>query len=204
MAPSIPRRRVRLSTNHFARAFRRTFGRPPHRWLVDRRIDQVKSLLLKSQTSLADNNALMQLRKRRGVLEVAIDNAGEVGMYCAWELKDFPDNPEQCNSGRTCSNRAPCSFARNSAELPNFNTQAIFQTKRSYAAWAIRCRLPSRGCCARMALRAFVQHESGKSSTCAKLESMARKLPSTASPHATRVVLIVLPARSRTSHSSIV
>jgi AraC family transcriptional regulator len=43
-----------LSTSHFARAFRRTFGRPPHRWLVDRRIDQVKTLLLNSQASLAD------------------------------------------------------------------------------------------------------------------------------------------------------
>ncbi len=43
-----------LSTSHFTRAFRRTFGRPPHRWLVEQRIEQVKNLLLNSQTSLAE------------------------------------------------------------------------------------------------------------------------------------------------------
>jgi AraC-like DNA-binding protein len=35
-----------LSVSHFAHAFRRTFGRPPHRWLMERRIDAVKNLLL--------------------------------------------------------------------------------------------------------------------------------------------------------------
>jgi AraC family transcriptional regulator len=43
-----------LSTSHFARAFRRTFNRPPHRWLIDRRIDEAKRLLLNSKMSLAE------------------------------------------------------------------------------------------------------------------------------------------------------
>jgi len=43
-----------LSTSHFAHAFRRTFGRPPHRWLMERRIDAVKNLLLTTQLSLAE------------------------------------------------------------------------------------------------------------------------------------------------------
>jgi len=43
-----------LSTSHFAHAFRRTFGRPPHRWLMERRIDTVKNLLLTSRFSLAE------------------------------------------------------------------------------------------------------------------------------------------------------
>jgi AraC family transcriptional regulator len=43
-----------LSVSHFAHAFRRTFGRPPHRWLIERRIDAVKNLLLTSRLTLAE------------------------------------------------------------------------------------------------------------------------------------------------------
>src|SRR5580693_8710265 len=43
-----------LSTSHFAHAFRRTFGSPPHRWLMERRIDAVKDLLLATHLSLAE------------------------------------------------------------------------------------------------------------------------------------------------------
>jgi len=43
-----------LSVSHFAHAFRRTFGRPPHRWLMERRIDAVKGLLLTSRLTLAE------------------------------------------------------------------------------------------------------------------------------------------------------
>jgi AraC family transcriptional regulator len=43
-----------LSISHFAHAFRRTFGRPPHRWLMERRIDAVKDLLLTSRSTLAE------------------------------------------------------------------------------------------------------------------------------------------------------
>jgi AraC family transcriptional regulator len=43
-----------LSVSHFAHAFRRTVGRPPHRWLIERRIDVVKSLLLTSRLTLAE------------------------------------------------------------------------------------------------------------------------------------------------------
>ena len=42
-----------LSVSHFAHAFRRTFGRPPHRWLMEHRIDVVKNLLLTSRLTLA-------------------------------------------------------------------------------------------------------------------------------------------------------
>jgi AraC-like DNA-binding protein len=43
-----------LSVSHFAHAFRRTFGRPPHRWLLERRINAVKNLLLTSRLPLAE------------------------------------------------------------------------------------------------------------------------------------------------------
>jgi AraC family transcriptional regulator len=43
-----------LSVSHFAHAFRRTFGRPPHRWLMERRIDAVKTFLITSRLTLAE------------------------------------------------------------------------------------------------------------------------------------------------------
>jgi AraC family transcriptional regulator len=43
-----------LSVSHFARAFRRTFGRPPYRWLIERRVEMAKMHLLHSDLSLAD------------------------------------------------------------------------------------------------------------------------------------------------------
>ncbi|WP_246665097.1 AraC family transcriptional regulator [Neorhizobium sp. P12A] len=35
-----------LSTSHFARAFARSTGTPPHRWLMQRRVDRAKELML--------------------------------------------------------------------------------------------------------------------------------------------------------------
>jgi AraC family transcriptional regulator len=43
-----------LSLSHFAHAFRRTFGQPPHSWLMERRVDAVKNLLLTSRWTLAE------------------------------------------------------------------------------------------------------------------------------------------------------
>jgi AraC-like DNA-binding protein len=44
----------RLSPSHFVRLFRITFQRSPHTWLVERRIDALKKLLLNADVSLAD------------------------------------------------------------------------------------------------------------------------------------------------------
>jgi AraC-like DNA-binding protein len=43
-----------LSVSHFARAFKKTFQRPPHRWLIERRVDRAKDLLSNSRLPLAD------------------------------------------------------------------------------------------------------------------------------------------------------
>ncbi len=43
-----------LSAGHFARAFKRSFGRTPHRWLEQRRVDAVKDLLQHSDLPLQD------------------------------------------------------------------------------------------------------------------------------------------------------
>jgi AraC family transcriptional regulator len=45
---------VQLSTYHFARAFKRSFGIPPHRYHTDRRIERARALLADPQTSVAD------------------------------------------------------------------------------------------------------------------------------------------------------
>ena len=43
-----------LSVGHFTRAFRKSFGMSPYRWLLERRIDRAKSLLVTSNLPLAD------------------------------------------------------------------------------------------------------------------------------------------------------
>jgi AraC family transcriptional regulator len=46
-------RACKLSPGHFARAFRQTTGQPPHRWLMEQRIEKAKQLLVDSTLSLA-------------------------------------------------------------------------------------------------------------------------------------------------------
>ena len=43
-----------MSPGHFSRAFRRTTGVPPHRWLLRRRVDRACGLLLRSDLTLAE------------------------------------------------------------------------------------------------------------------------------------------------------
>jgi AraC family transcriptional regulator len=47
-------RECRLSVSHFSRAFRRTMGVPPHKWLLTRRIEVAKERLRDHQLSLLD------------------------------------------------------------------------------------------------------------------------------------------------------
>jgi AraC family transcriptional regulator len=42
-----------LSISHFSRAFRNTTGRPPHRWLLERRVEAAKGLLVRGDMPLA-------------------------------------------------------------------------------------------------------------------------------------------------------
>ena len=43
-----------LSASHFSRAFRISTGRPPHRWLLERRVEAAKVLLIAGDLPLAD------------------------------------------------------------------------------------------------------------------------------------------------------
>lgn len=45
---------VRLSPFHFARAFRQSFGMPPHRYHTDRRIERAKTLLAEASNSVTN------------------------------------------------------------------------------------------------------------------------------------------------------
>jgi AraC family transcriptional regulator len=45
---------AQLSTYHFARAFKRSFGIPPHRYRTNRRIERARALLADPKTSVAD------------------------------------------------------------------------------------------------------------------------------------------------------
>jgi AraC family transcriptional regulator len=47
-------RAVDLSPSHFARAFKQTTGKPPHRWLLELRIEKAKEMLLGSGLPLAE------------------------------------------------------------------------------------------------------------------------------------------------------
>lgn len=44
----------RLSSSHFARAFKQTVGSPPHRWLLEQRVRMAKGLLATSRESISD------------------------------------------------------------------------------------------------------------------------------------------------------
>jgi AraC-like DNA-binding protein len=43
-----------LSVSHFARSFKQTIGQTPHRWLLDRRVDEAKNLLMHSGMRLSE------------------------------------------------------------------------------------------------------------------------------------------------------
>jgi AraC-like DNA-binding protein len=43
-----------LSVSHFARAFKQTFRKPPYKWLIERRVDRAKQLIMTSRMPLAD------------------------------------------------------------------------------------------------------------------------------------------------------
>jgi AraC family transcriptional regulator len=43
-----------LSVSHFARAFKKTFRKPPHNWLTERRVDRARDLMTNSRLPLVD------------------------------------------------------------------------------------------------------------------------------------------------------
>ena len=100
-----------LSVSHFAHAFRRTFGRPPHRWLMERRIDAVKNLLLTSRLTLAevatqcgfaDQSALSRSfkRVRSGQRRLAAPGAADLRASCVGVRSDGADSKFRLDAER--------------------------------------------------------------------------------------------------------
>jgi AraC-like DNA-binding protein len=50
-----------LSLGHFARAFKKTFRRPPHTWLTELRVEKAKDLMMSSRLSLADGRRTLAI-----------------------------------------------------------------------------------------------------------------------------------------------
>ncbi|MET0533979.1 MAG: AraC family transcriptional regulator [Steroidobacter sp.] len=45
---------VRLNPSHFGRAFRNSFGEPPHEYVIRRRVERAQGLMLSTRASLSD------------------------------------------------------------------------------------------------------------------------------------------------------
>jgi AraC family transcriptional regulator len=45
---------VRLNSSHFGRAFRNSFGEPPHEYVIRRRVERAQGLMLSTDASLSD------------------------------------------------------------------------------------------------------------------------------------------------------
>jgi RNA polymerase sigma factor (sigma-70 family) len=117
-------------------------------------------------TTIAVNTALMQLRKRRGILEIAIDNSGEVGTYSEWNLKDSRDNPEQCFERQQRADLIQSGMLKLPPELRKvvelqYSRDLSNKEIAGYLGISLAAT-KSRLLRARTALRAFVQREASK------------------------------------------
>jgi RNA polymerase sigma-70 factor, ECF subfamily len=123
-------------------------------------------------TSIAVNTALMLLRKRRGVLKIAIDNAGEVGTCSELDFKDTRENPEQCFERQQRADLIQSAIQR----LPSALRKVVvlrysgdLSIKEIALSLGIsQAATKSRLLRARIMLRGFVQLESGKLPTSAE------------------------------------
>jgi AraC family transcriptional regulator len=67
----------RLSVSHFARAFTRSTGISPHRWLMQRRVDVAKDLMLSTDSSLVEISLKCGFSDQSHFTKVFAEAAGE-------------------------------------------------------------------------------------------------------------------------------
>jgi AraC family transcriptional regulator len=70
-------RECRLSVSHFARAFARSTGISPHRWLMQRRVEVAKDLMLTTETSLIEISFRCGFSDQSHFTRVFAEAAGE-------------------------------------------------------------------------------------------------------------------------------
>jgi AraC-like DNA-binding protein len=70
-------RECRLSVSHFARAFARSTGISPHRWLMRRRVEVAKDLMLTTDTSLVEISLRCGFSDQSHFTRVFAEAAGE-------------------------------------------------------------------------------------------------------------------------------
>jgi len=118
-------------------------------------------------TSIAVNTALMLLRKRRRVLEIAIDTVGEDGTHSEWDFKDSRDNPEQCLERRQRANLIRSGILQLPPDLRKVvelqHSKGLTNQEIAQCLGISLSATKSRLLRARTALRAFLQCEAGKS-----------------------------------------
>src|SRR6266702_432945 len=162
-------------------------------------------------TSIAVNTAFMLLRKRRSTLEIAIDNAGEMGTYSEWDLKDLRVNPEQCFHKQQRADLIQAAILRLS---PDFRRVVELRYSSDLSNKEIaRClgislaATKSRLLRARAALRVFVQREAGSPTRTETVWTKRPALP-TNSDHDTNVDFqdgnVVRVARKYRQHQGVV
>jgi AraC family transcriptional regulator len=70
-------RECRLSVSHFARAFTRSTGVTPHRWLMQRRVELAKDLMLTTDASLVDVSLMCGFSDQSHFTRVFAEATGE-------------------------------------------------------------------------------------------------------------------------------
>jgi RNA polymerase sigma factor (sigma-70 family) len=119
-------------------------------------------------TSIAVNTALMLLRKRRGILEIAIDNLGEMGTHSEWDLTDPRDNPERCFERQQRADLIQSGILQLPPQLRKVvelqHSKDLSNKEIARCLGISLAATKSRLLRARTALRVFVQREVGKSS----------------------------------------
>jgi RNA polymerase sigma-70 factor, ECF subfamily len=120
-------------------------------------------------TSIAINTGLMLLRKRRGVIKIAIDNTDEVGTFSEWDFKDPRDNPEQCFEKKQRADLIQSAIGQLPSKLRNvvaLRYSGDLSIREIALSLGIsQAAAKSRLLRARIKLRGFVQREAGKSPT---------------------------------------
>jgi AraC-like DNA-binding protein len=87
---------VYLSSSRFCRAFKQSFGIPPHRYVVQQRIERAKALLASSAWSITENRSCTRLQPNAFVF----GSVPECDRSNATRLSpDFAMTPQACGKG---------------------------------------------------------------------------------------------------------